>query len=59
MGTVFIKYTNLSKIASIKKSSNNLNCDPQVSGNQIFLEKKKIIPIGRAYKNGFLKRLIG
>ncbi|WP_107038993.1 LytR/AlgR family response regulator transcription factor [Brumimicrobium mesophilum] len=31
----------------------------KVSGNQIYLEKKKIIPIGRAYKNDFLKRFIG
>ena len=30
----------------------------KVSGNQIYLEKKKIIPIGRAYKNGFLKRFV-
>ncbi len=31
----------------------------KVSGNQIYLENKKIIPIGRAYKNGFLEGFIG
>ncbi|RFC55688.1 LytR/AlgR family response regulator transcription factor [Brumimicrobium aurantiacum] len=31
----------------------------KVSGNQIYLENKKIIPLGRAFKNGFLERFIG
>ncbi|PWH85356.1 LytR/AlgR family response regulator transcription factor [Brumimicrobium oceani] len=30
----------------------------KVSGNQIFLENKKVIPIGRAYKNGFLEGFV-
>lgn len=30
----------------------------KVSGNQIYLENKKIIPIGRAYKNGFLEGFV-
>src|SRR5690554_6950125 len=30
----------------------------KVSGNQIHLEKQKVIPIGRAYKNEFIERFI-